>query len=79
VAKCFVSLQSIPKGIAPKIQKLTLIDKNMSKCEKQMAIIAGIALVGITAISVGTILKIKSLTSNFLKLPKNTRALVVRD
>ncbi len=51
----------------------------MSKCEKQMAIIAGIALVGITAISVGTILKIKSLTSNFLKLPKNTRALVVRD
>ncbi len=51
----------------------------MSKCEKQMAIIAGITLVGITAISVGTILKIKSLTGNFLKLPKNTRALVVRD
>lgn len=72
-------MQSIPKGIAPKIQKLTLNDKNMSKCEKQMAIIAGIALVGITAISVGTILKIKSLTGNFLKLPKNTRALVVRD
>ncbi|WP_290158696.1 hypothetical protein [uncultured Duncaniella sp.] len=36
IRKSVLPLQSIPEGIAPKIQKLTLIDKNMSKTERSV-------------------------------------------